>query len=88
MHTKDGQPATGSPKVSVLTIINTIIIIEIKKNKIPTIDEIAKGTVEKATMLSKEYKNNFQKPICLSLNRLYTPANILLHIIYRYNNTN
>ena len=32
-----------------------------RKNNIPTIDEIAKGTVEKATILSNEYKNNFQK---------------------------
>ena len=61
IQTRDGQPATGSPNINVFVIMTTIIIKETIKNNNPTTDEIAKGTVENATILSKEYKNNFQK---------------------------
>ena len=55
-----GHPATGSPNANVLIIITSIIINEIIQKSIPTIDAIAKGAVEKATILSSEYPNNFQ----------------------------
>ena len=42
-------------------MINKIKINDTTQKKIPIIDEIAKGAVEKATIPSIEYKNSFQK---------------------------
>ena len=47
--------------MSVLMIIKIIIINEIKQKKIPAIELIANGAVEKATIPSSAYINNFQK---------------------------
>ena len=55
-----GQPDVGSPKTRVLIIITIIIINEIKQNRKPAIEAIASGAVEKATIPSRAYKNNFQ----------------------------
>ena len=60
MQTILGQPPVGSPKIKVLTMIIIIIIKEIKQNNIPIIEAIESGTVEKATILSNEYKNNLK----------------------------
>ena len=56
-----GQPETGSPKAKVFTIITIIVIKAIKQNINPTIADITNGVVEKATIPSRAYLNNFQK---------------------------
>ena len=60
MQISEGYPATGSPKIRVLTIIMHIKIKANIHNNIPIIDAIANGAVENATIPSKEYKNSFQ----------------------------
>ena len=60
IHTRLGQPAVGSPKMIVLAIIMIIIMKEIIQKRIPAIELIAKGAVEKATIPSIAYRNNFQ----------------------------
>ena len=49
-----GQPLVGLPINNVLIIIVIIIKTAIKQNKIPIIEAIESGTVEKATILSNE----------------------------------
>ena len=61
MHTREGQPETGSPKISFLTMINTIIRKAITQNRIPTKEAISSGAVEKAVIPSMEYTSSFQK---------------------------
>ena len=53
MHTKEGQPETGSPYVHVLTIITIIIINASKQNRTPAKVAIIKGAVEKAVIPSQ-----------------------------------
>ena len=60
IHTRLGQPAVGSPKMIVLAMIMIIIMKEIIQKRIPAIELIAKGAVEKATIPSIAYRNNFQ----------------------------
>ena len=50
MHIMDGQPAVGSPNTNVRTTITTIKTKAAKQNKIPQIDDITNGAVEKATI--------------------------------------
>ena len=57
----EGQPEVGSPKISVLTMIKMIATNATRQNTIPITDAITSGAVEKATMPSKAYRNNFQK---------------------------
>ena len=52
MHTKDGQPETGSPKIMVLIIINIIVINEPIQKSIPKNAEIVSGIVEKDIIAS------------------------------------
>ena len=54
MHTREGQPETGSPKISFLTMINTIIRKAITQNRIPTKEAISSGAVEKAVIPSRK----------------------------------
>ena len=61
MHTREGQPETGSPKINFLTMINTIIRKAITQNRIPTKEAISSGAVEKAVIPSMEYTSSFQK---------------------------
>ena len=52
IHTKLGHPATGSPYISVLIIINIIIINDIKQNVMPITADNTRGVVEKAAIPS------------------------------------
>ena len=61
IHTSEGQPDTGSPKISLRTIINMIIIKAITQNNTPTNEAIKSGAVENAVIPSREYTNSFQK---------------------------
>ena len=60
MHAIDGQPATGSPNSNVLTIMNTIRIIEIRKKSTPMTDASDSGATEKPVMPSIEYARSFR----------------------------
>ena len=52
IQTKDGHPATGSPKIKVLIIIIIIAIIDNKQNIIPITAAIVNGTVVNARIPS------------------------------------
>ena len=60
IHTRLGHPDVGSPYTRVLTIIKMIKINDITQKRIPTNEAIASGVVEKATIPSIAYWNNFQ----------------------------
>ena len=75
MHTRLGQPEVGSPKIKVLMIIKIIMINDIKQNRKPAIEAIAKGAVVKATIPSMAYKNNFQNYHLVSPATLLTFSN-------------
>ncbi len=55
-----GYPATGSPHIKVFTMMTIIQVRATRQNNIPITDAMANGTVEKATIPSKEYKKSFQ----------------------------
>ena len=75
MHTRDGHTLVGSLKISVLIIINIINIKAINNINIPISDAIANGAVEKATIPSILYNNNFQKDHFVSPATLSTFSN-------------
>ena len=54
IHTKDGQPATGSPNTRALMISKIIAIKEITVRINPKYEEMVIGTLEKFTMPSME----------------------------------
>ena len=58
MHTKDGQPDTGSPQISVRTTITTIIKNDIRQNSTPAIEARESGATENPVIPSSEYRNN------------------------------
>ena len=61
MHTREGQPDTGSPKISFRTMINMIIKKAMIQNSTPTKEAIRSGAVENAVIPSREYTRSFQK---------------------------
>ena len=61
IHTSDGQPLVGSPKMIVLPIITKISKNEIIQNKIPINEARISGVVENAVIASKAYFVNYQK---------------------------
>ena len=75
MHTVEGQPLTGSPKINVLITIIKIIINAIIENIEPKMEAICKGPTLKAVIPSKEYLNNFQKDHLVSPATLSTFSN-------------
>ena len=60
IHTRLGHPEVGSPYMIVLIIIKIIMQNAMKQNIIPVKEIMASGTVEKATIPSIAYVNNFQ----------------------------
>lgn len=52
IHTSDGHPETGSPKISFLIIITKIIMNANAQNNNPANEESISGTVENATIPS------------------------------------
>ena len=81
MHTRDGHPLVGSLKISVLIIINIINIKAINNISIPISDAIANGAVEKATIPSILYNNNFQKDHFVSPATLSTFSNSIHFVL-------
>ena len=58
---EDGkETATGSPNSSVLPMMNTIRIIEIRKKSTPMTDASDSGATEKPVMPSTEYARSFR----------------------------
>ena len=60
IHASDGQPATGSPYINVLTKITITNITDIIKNIKPIKVDIIKGIVEKDTIPSIPYFNKLK----------------------------
>ena len=60
IQTRLGHPVVGSPKARVLIIITNIIMNDTRQKIKPTIEAMANGAVEKATIPSMAYKNSFQ----------------------------
>ena len=54
IHARDGQPDTGSPQTSVLTIITRIIRKDRAQNSTPIIDANESGATENPVMPSME----------------------------------
>ena len=54
IHTKDGQPEVGSPKINVLIMIKTINKNAMTHIKMPKKEASANGAVEKPIIPSKE----------------------------------
>ena len=61
MQTREAQPSTGSPQISLRTMTKMIAIKETNVRKIPPKDAIDNGVWEKLTMPSRAYLNSFQK---------------------------
>ena len=60
IHTSEGHPLVGSPYISFLIIINTIMTNAKSIQSIPKNEEITSGAVENPMTPSIEYINNFQ----------------------------
>lgn len=60
-HIIDGYPASGSPKTSVFTTMNTKYANAARQTKNPATVEIESGMVENDTIPSTEYLKSFQK---------------------------
>lgn len=71
MQARDAHPATELPNASCLTTIKTIAIAPRMHMITPNTAANANGAVEKATIPSIEYRNNFQKDHFVSPATLY-----------------
>ena len=58
IHTNEGHPLVGSPKIKVRTTMKTIINSAINENNTPKIEAICKGLTLNAVIPSIEYLNN------------------------------
>ena len=62
MHTRDGQPDTGSPNISFRMMMKKIIKKATTQKNAPMTEASISGTVENAQMPSREYRNSYVRP--------------------------